>query len=232
MSLAEITEAAIDFMMKEPKKGFFMMMEGGRIDQACHANDPGAYIQEMLDFDEAIKVAYEFYLKHKKETLIVITADHETGALALTDGEYRTNMEVLKYQDMSKSAFTSLLENKGREIGDILTWEEVEEELKEHFGFWDKIELTDKQTDRLRNVYVETFGMGPGELKEGEYFEVDKLTDEAASIMAEAAEIHFGVGCHSASYVPVFAIGAGAQQFTGQIDNTDIPLKIKKLAGY
>ena len=54
LSLADITEAAIDFMMKDPKKGFFMMMEGGRIDQACHSNDPGAYVQEMFDFDKAI----------------------------------------------------------------------------------------------------------------------------------------------------------------------------------
>ena len=232
MSLADITEAAIDFMMKDPRKGFFMMMEGGRIDQACHANDPGTYIQEMLDFDKAIMVAYDFYLKHKKETLIVITADHETGALALTAGDYRTNMKVLQYQDMSKDAFSAMLEKKGREIGDILTWEEVEAELKQHFGFWDKVRLSQRQTDRLRNTYVETFGMGPGELKEGEYFKVSKLTDAAASILTEAAQINFGVGCHSGSYVPVFAIGAGAEQFTGQMDNTEIPMKIKKLAGY
>ena len=232
LKLAEITEAAIDYMMKDPKKGFFMMMEGGRIDQACHANDPGAYIQEMLDFDEAIKVAYDFYLKHKDETLIVITADHETGGLGLTAGDYKTNLKVLQYQKMSKSAFTAHLENMGREIGDILTWDEVQEELKKYFGFWDTVELTDKQTDRLRSVYVETFGMGPGELKEGEYFEVDRLTDEAARIMTEIAQISWAAGCHSGSYVPVFAVGAGADQFTGQIDNIEIPMKIKKLAGY
>lgn len=232
LKLAEITEAAIDFMMKDPKKGFFMMMEGGRIDNACHANDPGAYIQEMLDFDEAIKVAYNFYLKHKKETLIVITADHETGGLGLTAGDYKTNLKVLQYQKMSKDAFTAHLEKMGREIGDILTWDEVQQELKKYFGFWDTVELTDKQTDRLKTVYVETFGMGPGALKEGEYFKVDNLTNEAARIMTEAAQISWAAGCHSGSYVPVFAIGAGAEQFTGQMDNTEIPMKIKKLAGY
>lgn len=232
LSLKEITQAAIDFMMKDSKKGFFMMMEGGRIDNACHANDPGAYIQEMLDFDEAIKVAYDFYLKHKKETLIVITADHETGGLTLSNGQYRTNLKVLQHQNMSKDAFTAHLEQMGREIGDILTWEEVEAELKAHFGFWDKVRLNPRQTDRLRNTYVETFGMGPGELKEGEYFKVNKLSDEAALIMSEAAEIKWGVGCHTGSYVPVFAIGVGAELFTGQLDNTDIPMKIKEVAGY
>jgi alkaline phosphatase len=186
----------------------------------------------MLDFDQAIKIAYDFYLKHKKETLIVITADHETGGLGLTAGDYKTNLKVLQYQKMSKGAFSAHLEKMGREIGDILTWDEVQQELKENFGFWDTVKLTDKQTDRLRSVYVETFGMGPGELKEGEYFEVDKLTDEAARIMTEAAQISWAAGCHSGSYVPVFAIGAGAELFTGQMDNTEIPMKIKKLAGY
>jgi len=232
LKLAQITEAAIDFMMKDPKKGFFMMMEGGRIDNACHANDAGAYIREMLDFDEAIKVAYDFYLKHKKETLIVITADHETGGLGLTAGEYKINPKVLQYQKMSKDAFTAHLEKMGREIGDILTWEEVENELKENFGFWDKIELTDNQTASLKSAYVETFGMGPGALEEGEYFDVEKMSDEAVRVMTECAQLSWAAGCHSGSYVPVFAIGAGAEQFTGQINNIEIPMKIKKLAGY
>ena len=60
MTLSQITTAAIDFLMKEPKKGFFMMMEGGRIDNAGHGNDAATVIQETLDFDEAIKIAYDF----------------------------------------------------------------------------------------------------------------------------------------------------------------------------
>ena len=232
MTLSQITTAAIDFMMKDPKKGFFMMMEGGRIDNAGHGNDPATVIQETIDFDEAIKIAYDFYLKHKKETLIIVTADHETGAMGLSNGAYRLNSKFLQYQDMSEGEFSSYLEKKGREIGDILTWEEVQEELKQHYGFWDKVRLSDRQTDKLRSTYVETFGMGPGELKEEEYYKVDKMSDEATRIISEVAQISWGTGSHSGGYVPVFAIGAGAEQFTGQMDNTEIPMKIKKLAGY
>ena len=150
MTLSEITAAAIDFMMKDPKKGFFMMMEGGKIDMACHGNDAATTIQETIDFDNAIKIAYDFYLKHKKETLIIVTADHETGAMGLSNGAYRLNSQVLQYQDMSEGEFSAYLEKKGREIGDILTWDEVQEELKQHFGFWDKVKLSDRQTDKLR----------------------------------------------------------------------------------
>ena len=74
--------------------------------------------------------------------------------------------------------------------------------------------------------------MGPGALEEGKYFEVEKMADEAARVMTECAQISWAAGCHSGSYVPVFAIGAGAEQFTGQINNIEIPMKIKKLAGY
>ena len=232
LTLSEITTAAIDFMMKDPKKGFFMMMEGGRIDQACHGNDAATVIQETIDFDNAIQIAYDFYLKHKNETLIVVTADHETGALGLSNGAYRLNSKVLQYQDMSEGQFSAYLEKKGREIGDILTWDEVQDELKLHYGFWDKVKLTSKQTDQLRSTYVETFGMGPGELKEEEYYKVDKMSDEASRIMSEVAQFSWGTGTHSGGYVPVYAIGVGAELFTGQMDNTDVPMKIKKAAKY
>lgn len=232
LTLSEITTAAIDFMMKDPKKGFFMMMEGGRIDQACHGNDAATVIQETIDFDNAIQIAYDFYLKHKNETLIVVTADHETGALGLSNGAYRLNSKVLQYQDMSEGEFSAYLEKKGREIGDILTWDEVQDELKLHYGFWDKVKLTSKQTDKLRSTYVETFGMGPGELKEEEYYKVDKMSDEASRIMSEVAQFSWGTGTHSGGYVPVYAIGVGAELFTGQMDNTEIPIKIKQVAKY
>ena len=209
-----------------------MMMEGGKIDMACHGNDAATVIQETIDFDNAIKIAYDFYLKHKKETLIVVTADHETGAMGLSNGAYRMNSKVLQYQDMSEGEFSAHLEKMGREIGDILTWDEVQEELKKHYGFWDNVRLTSRQTDKLRSTYVETFGMGPGELKEEEYYKVDKMSDEASRIISEVAQISWGTGTHSGGYVPVFAIGVGAEQFTGQMNNTEIPMKIKKLAGY
>ena len=49
------------------------MVEGGKIDWACHSNDPATVFEEVIDMDNAIKVAYEFYKKHPKETLIVVT---------------------------------------------------------------------------------------------------------------------------------------------------------------
>ncbi|MGN1260819.1 MAG: alkaline phosphatase, partial [Alloprevotella sp.] len=82
LTLPDITRAAINFLTKkqDSKDGFFLMVEGGKIDWTCHANDP-AFIPELIDMDNAVKVAYEFYQQHPDETLIVVTADHETGGL-------------------------------------------------------------------------------------------------------------------------------------------------------
>lgn len=81
LELPQVVEKAIDFL--DNSNGFFLMVEGGKIDWAAHSNDLAGTIFEVLDFDQAIAVAYEFYKKHPQETLIVVTADHETGGVTL-----------------------------------------------------------------------------------------------------------------------------------------------------
>lgn len=83
LTLKQVVESAIDFIYKPDMKGFFMMCEGGKIDWCAHNNDVAGTITETIDMDEAVAVAYEFYKQHPDETLIVVTADHETGGLTL-----------------------------------------------------------------------------------------------------------------------------------------------------
>ncbi len=89
--LGEIMAAAIDFLGDE--QPFFIMCEGGEIDWCGHANTTMSMIDAIQRFDEAVAVAYEFYLKHPDETLIVVTADHETGGLALGQKGYWIDWE-------------------------------------------------------------------------------------------------------------------------------------------
>jgi len=84
-SLPEMTLKAIN-LLKENKKGFFLMVEGSQIDWANHANDPDYSIRQTLLFDQAVFVALDFALKDKK-TLVLVTADHETGGLAVNQGK-------------------------------------------------------------------------------------------------------------------------------------------------
>ena len=95
LTLPEVVESAIDFL--DNSNGFFLMVEGGKIDWAAHSNDLAGTIFEMLDFDQAIAFAYEFYKKHPQETLIVVTADHETGGVTLgREKGYAYDLSVVK----------------------------------------------------------------------------------------------------------------------------------------
>ena len=82
MKLKDMTYAGIRQLMRVTPDRFFMMVECGGIDHAGHSNDGGTIVREVLDFDESLKLAYDFYMKHPEETLIVVTADHETGGMS------------------------------------------------------------------------------------------------------------------------------------------------------
>ena len=94
LTLPQIVEAAITVLERNPK-GFFLMAEGGLIDWTAHSQDLAGTIFEILDFDQAIAVANAFYERHPKETLIVVTADHETGGITLGRKGYTYDLTVI-----------------------------------------------------------------------------------------------------------------------------------------
>ena len=84
--LPETTQMAIDFLSTKSKKGFFLMVEGARIDKEAHGNGLDGVVGETLDFDKAIEVAVRFAEKDG-HTLVIISADHETGGMTLKSGD-------------------------------------------------------------------------------------------------------------------------------------------------
>lgn len=232
LTLEEITRSATDFLLKDPSKGFFLMVEGGKIDWACHSNDAATTFREVQDLDNAIKIAYEFYKMHPEETLIVVTADHETGGIVLGTGKYELNLKALENQKISESEFTKVLDAMRKKYKDNITWENVKNALEENFGFWNGIKLSEEQEARLVGIYEKTMNAQNAKLEKSEYAQNEALAAEAKRIVSETALIGWTSGGHSAGYVPVFAIGAGAENFNGRLDNTQIPLLIAKAAGY
>ena len=223
LTLQDITRAAINFLMKkqDKKDGFFLMVEGGKIDWGCHANDP-VFITELIDMDNAVKVAYEFYEQHPDETLIVITADHETGGLALGKGPYELNLKAVASQRMSAVKLERELNAKREKMGDAFNWDEAKKFLSENFGFWGDVQVSDEQTARLERSFKELQeGKGPG-----------RLAGTVKHVISECALIGWQSGGHSNGYVPAFAIGVGAEQFHGRFDNTEICKKMAKAAGW
>ncbi len=165
MTQADLVRASIDFLYDENGEGFFVMSEGGRIDWASHGNDTKAVILETLSLSDAVAEAVRFYNEHPDETLIVVTADHETGGLTLS-------------------------------------WE------KGYNLYFDKLEEISCSKDKV---------------SEEERERMNEISHEA--------HIGWTTGDHSAANVPVFAIGAGSDLFSGRMDNTDIPKRICEAMG-
>lgn len=98
------SKMAVDYLDKRAEKGFFLMVEGSQIDWACHANDGQRMIDEMLDFDRAIGEILRF-AEADGNTLVILTADHETGGVALEQG---AGVKVLEY-DFTTSHHTGTM---------------------------------------------------------------------------------------------------------------------------
>ena len=207
LTLAQITKAGIDFLSKKNKtEGFFMMVEGGKIDYASHRDDAATMIHEVLDFNAAIAEAYEFYKKHKDETLIIVTADHETGGIVLGyTGDYKLDLKVLESQKVSVDNLVAMLESLK-----ATTWGKVAEMVKENVG----VEPRGKQE--------------ADEAVEMTHDLAKKIAYNAIYDLNRKALISWASGNHSGTFVPLFAIGEEADEFNGVIDNTDIPLIIKR----
>ena len=232
LTLAQITESAIDFLTKGKDKGFFLMVEGGKIDWACHANDAATVFNEVKDMDDAIKVAYEFYKKHPKETLIVVTADHETGGLVLGTGRYALNLKALQYQKNSTDVLSQRISDLRKAKGNKVTWEDMKALLAEEMGFWKQLPLSWSQERKLRDEFERSFVKNKVVFAESMYSKSEPMAACAKEVMNEMAMVGWVSGGHSAGFVPVFAVGAGSHLFGGKIDNTEIPKRIAKAAGY
>ena len=231
LTLAEITESAISFLTKGSNKGFFLMVEGGKIDWACHGNDPATAFEEVVDMDNAIKVAYEFYKKHPKETLIVVTADHETGGLGLGTGKYELQLKALAKQKQSQEILSRSITDL-RKMRKVITWPEMKEFLAEKMGFWKELPVSWEQEKMLRDAYEESFVNKHVVFEESLYAKTEPLAVAAKKVMSQIAMVGWTSGGHTAGYVPVFAVGAGSKLFVGKMDNTEIPKRIAKAGGY
>lgn len=230
LTLKQITEAAIEVLMRDNKKGFFLMLEGGLIDWAGHGNDAAAMIQEVIDMDEAIRVAFEFYKKHPKETLIVISADHDTGGVTAGAGNLRAG--YLQYQKQSQNGLTKRINELCESKEGKVSWEDVKNLLMETMGFWKEVPIRWNHEKLLRDTYEETIAKNRDEKDYNLYAVNSLLAAKAKQVMYEVSSLAWGTGSHSAGYVPVYAIGAGQHLFTHKMDNTDIPKKISQAAKY
>ena len=230
LTLEQITRAGINYLMSKQKNGFFFQIEGGTIDYACHRNDIGNAISEVLDFDKAIRVAYEFYEQHPDETIIVISADHETGGLVMGRGPYELHTDLLKYQTRSIDETKWMLRQLYKKAPAKFTPEVIDKQVKTILGLGGAIEIDKKQRERIDNRIADI----EKAIKEGDKVNdrINDLCDTCKKILSEVALISWASGGHSNGYVPVYAVGPGTDVFQGRIDNIEIAPAMARIAGY
>ena len=217
LTLAQIVDIAIQHLSKHDR--FFMMAEGGKIDYAGHGNDGATNIHEVLDFDRAIQLAYRFYEQHPDETLIVVTADHETGGLALGNNK-PLRLERLAYQKCSSDTLSARLSALCQQYAEQLTWEQVKTFLAENMGLFGELSVSAEEEAELQAAFSNM--MRQQESLKTLYADINALAAKAKELVNQKAGLGWTTHSHTATAVPIFAIGVGSEQFTGWHDNSEI----------
>ncbi len=197
--LSTMTAKALE-LLSQNDQGFVLLVEGSLIDWAGHNNDIATAMAEMHEFAGAIEVV-EQYVRQHQDTLLVVTADHNTGGLSIgTHGEYRWDSQVLRQINASPTQIAK----------QALAQDEWQGGVSSALGFTpsdEEFDLLDKA--RMQGEQVLTTGL-------------KKLIDQRSNT-------GWTTGGHTGGDVQVFAAGPASTLFAGHQDNTDIAHKLISL---
>lgn len=210
-SLQDMTKSGLDVLL-QGDDGFFMMVEGARIDHAAHAADATGVWQEMIEFDQTVEKVVT-WAEDRDDTLVVVLSDHETLGMSATE-----NMDVdsLKNIEVSPEYMAQQLETQ--EGSDEYT----DESIQQVFSEYADIDITNEELEAFRANIEDDEGEVYPEYQVG--WEIGSIIADHNSVGALDTEIRAesDTGGHTGEMVPVFAAGAGSEHFTGYMDNTDI----------
>ncbi len=241
ITLPEFTEKAIELL--DNPDGFFLMVEGGKIDWAAHANDAAATITNNIAFDDAVGKALDFYDMHPEETLIVVTGDHECGGLTLgfAGTKYASHFSVLKHQKVSFQKFsTGIIGSFKKRYGTNASFQKMKSLITKNFGLKfsgnpkeDIMALFSYEIDSINKAFDRTMA-GEKSNKQNTYIlygDYDPLTITITHILNQKAGLGWTSFKHTGVPISTSAIGIGQQMFNGMYDNTDVALKIMQIMG-
>ena len=222
-SVSDMTQAAIRILQEGNQRGFVVFIENEHIDSAGHLTDIASVIHDFREFDRAVGLAYEFYKKHPRETLILVTSDHETGGLgftlALKDLNYTGSPKrlVATNQDLKKIQSIPISIKKAVEIlGPKPTEDAIDRLMTDYFkGFVmapDLKEMILKKRPHDRNLFY-------------------PVANCLGMMIANNIQAYWGSAAHTNQPVFVAALGVGAEKFRGYQDNTDFAKHLFALLG-
>jgi len=203
-NLTELVKFSLDNLALD-KKGFFLMVEGGRIDHAAHSHDASSVIADLREFDKAAGYVQK-WLKKNKNTLFIVTSDHDCGGMAISE---LTDIKGLKKVKMSSDMLAKKMQSSKNPRGLFIKQTYIENIAA------DKIETI------LNTPGVYGMGMAAGSLI-SEYYGVSFFNNEFQNK-------HHETSGHDGTDVILAASGIGAGNFIKAKDNTDIVKIIRQL---
>ena len=211
-TLAEMTEVALRTLSANSPQGFFLFVENESTDTLGHRNDAAGLMRELWSFDDAVKVALEFQ-RRSPDTLIIVTGDHETGALSATYAFRDLSNTSSKNRFYAAKAHLEMLtrtkislDKAAEALGRKPTAEALDKLVAENFpGF--------RLDDDLRQLIV-----NPQLLERNFSYATQNALGRMVS---RQTGIYWGTSGHSTEPVVVGALGPGAERFRGYFDNSD-----------
>ncbi|WP_258296763.1 alkaline phosphatase [Paenibacillus peoriae] len=207
-SLAEMTSKAIDVLSKNDK-GFFLMVEGSKVDWAAHANDPTGIISDVLSFDDAVKVAVD-YAKQNQNTVVVAVTDHGNGGLTIGSSNTTSNYDKTPLASFIDPLKKAKLTGEGLEAKLNAERSNIKEVLSTYFGITD---LTDEEVKTIKDA------------KEG------SMNYAVGPIISKRANIGWTTGGHTGGDVVLYTYAPNGDRPTGVIDNTDVNKYMTRVLG-
>ena len=241
-TLAEMTAKGIELL--DGPQGFFIFVEGGKLDHAGHANDSATNLRETIELDDAVRVAKEFLDKRPDETLVLVTGDHETGGMAMGFGGsgYALHLRRLALQRCSWEKFGHILDKAragAKAEGRNFEFKDARKLLEKWFGFDFKKVGKDSGDSAAGGKFARKKKNGGHEdeiwltaedVKRLENsFKRNALQFTAIHIMSAKAGIGWTSTSHTALPVMCTSEGVGTDSFTGLLDNTDIAKRMMAL---
>jgi alkaline phosphatase len=204
-SISRMTAKAIEILSKN-EKGFFLMVEGSKIDWAAHANDPVALITDIIAFDEAVKVALDF-AKQDGNTVVIAATDHGNSGISVGDRSissgydktpWTTFINPLKRASLTGEGLEAILAAKG---ADRVKADVIRDAVAMYMGISD---LTDAEVAIIASAK-------PG-----------SLNYAIGPMVASRAKIGFTTNGHTGEDVVLYAYDPFGKRLTGLVRNTDI----------
>jgi alkaline phosphatase len=230
---ADMEAVALKVLEKNPK-GFFLMVEGGRIDHACHAHDPKASILDTIAFDRAVKLALDYQTAHPN-VLVIVTADHETGGLGLgTGNQYFTDLPALKSVKYSleylNGQMTKDVDKDVTAIEDAMGVK-MSDDQKAELALFDPASAINKLQPASQQA-TDAIKMHPDLTDKdiaGSVFSWAHFV--LADMESSSARIGWTSWAHTAQPIITYAVGPSSEMFSGLIDNTDLAKDMAKAFG-